>query len=85
LEEASEEAKDKRLSLALEKDEKFKMRGKNSALQRLLRKKGRRNVMDERREKLERLKREHEERQKGDGVPEKLGAALDRFKRKGRP
>jgi U3 small nucleolar RNA-associated protein 7 len=84
-EEAGEEVKGRRLSLALEKDEKFKMRGKNSALSRLLRKKGRENVRDERREKLERLKREREESQRREGVPEKLGAALDRFKRKERP
>lgn len=77
----TEEDKDRRVKDAVEKDERFRMRGKNSAIRRLLRKKTGRNVRDERREKLERLKKEQSERRKG-VVKEDMGPALQRFVRK---
>ncbi|CUS08999.1 unnamed protein product [Tuber aestivum] len=66
---------------------KNKMRGKNSALSKYLRKKGRRNVVDERRLELEALKKERELRSKGlpASAQEEFGPALARFaKRPGR-
>ncbi|KAA8911555.1 WD40-repeat-containing domain protein [Sphaerosporella brunnea] len=75
------EAQEKRLQEGLEKDEKYRTRGKNSALRRFLRKKSGKNVRDERRDKLERLKLERQNRNKGKSEVS-MGAALDRFKKK---
>ena len=72
------EEQEKRLQEGLAKDEKFRTRGKNSALRRFLRKKGGKNVRDERREKLERLKLQRQQRGRG-AAAVSLGAALDRF------
>lgn len=62
---------------------KRKQRGKNSALRRYLRKKGGKNVMDERRLKLETMNKERAKRNQG--LPttqrEELGPALARFVR----
>ncbi|TGZ84381.1 small nucleolar ribonucleo protein complex subunit [Ascodesmis nigricans] len=77
----TEEDRDKKVNEAAEKDERFRMRGKNSAIRRLLRKKAGRNVRDERREKLERLKKQRADKNKG-VVKEDLGAALERFVKK---
>ncbi|PWW79501.1 BING4CT-domain-containing protein [Tuber magnatum] len=66
---------------------KNKMRGKNSALSKYLRKKGGKNVVDERRLKLEALRKERELRNKGlpASAREEFGPALARFaKRSGR-
>jgi len=72
---------ERRLQEGLEKDEKYRTRGRNSALRRMLRKKSGKNVRDERRDKLERLKVQRQERNKG-VVTKSLGAALDRFGKK---
>ena len=72
------EAKERALREGLEKDEKYKTRGRNSALRKFIRKKGGKNVRDERREKLERLKLERAERNRG-VKKVVMGAALDRF------
>jgi U3 small nucleolar RNA-associated protein 7 len=79
--EQSAEELERRLQEGLEKDERYRTRGKNSALRRFLRKKGGKNVRDERREKLERLKLERKQRNEGK-VEVSMGAALDRFKKK---
>jgi U3 small nucleolar RNA-associated protein 7 len=79
--EQSAEEQERRLQEGLEKDERHRTRGKNSALRRFLRKKGGKNVRDERREKLERLKLERKQRNEGK-VEVSMGAALDRFKKK---
>jgi len=69
---------ERRLQEGLEKDDKYRTRGRNSALRRMLRKKSGKNVRDERREKLEKLKAQRQERNKS-VVAKSLGAALDRF------
>jgi len=63
-------------------DVKNKMRGKNSALKKYLRKKNGGNVIDERRLKLEALQKERALRNKGllpASAEEKFGPALARF------
>lgn len=80
--ETEKEAMDRRLKEGLEKDDRYRTRGRNSALRRLLRKKGGRNVRDERREKLERLKKERTAARAGKPVREDMGAALERFRKK---
>ncbi|MCJ1445435.1 MAG: Small subunit (SSU) processome component [Stictis urceolatum] len=60
-------------------------RGKNSSLRKHLRKKGSRNIIDERREKIEALRKETNRRlakRKTDTREEELGPALARFVRK---
>ncbi|KAF8252455.1 BING4CT-domain-containing protein [Wilcoxina mikolae CBS 423.85] len=79
--ERDEEEKERKLQEGLEKDEKYKTRGRNSALRRFIRKKGGKNVRDERREKLERLKIERKERSMGVKTVS-MGPALDRFRKK---
>jgi len=79
--ERDEEEKERKLQEGLEKDEKYKTRGRNSALRRFMRKKGGKNVRDERREKLERLKVERMERNRGTKTVS-MGPALDRFRKK---
>jgi U3 small nucleolar RNA-associated protein 7 len=87
---ADQRAKDKDLDApkattdVLEKlKERNRGRGKNSALRRFLRKKGGGNVRDERRDRLEALRRERSERLAGkDQEREKLGPALGRFARR---
>ncbi|KAF2151841.1 BING4CT-domain-containing protein [Myriangium duriaei CBS 260.36] len=56
-------------------------RGKNSSLRRALRKKGGRNVIDEKRVRLEEMRKDQQtkEREKRDGKKAELGAALGRF------
>jgi len=62
-------------------DVKNKMRGKNSALKKYLRKKSGKNIIDERRLKLEALQKERALRNKGlpASAEEKFGPALARF------
>lgn len=61
-------------------DEKFKMRGKNSAMKRYLRKKKRGNVIDEKRVRYEEIKKERAREKAGElSQVEKLGPALERF------
>lgn len=59
-------------------------RGRNSALRKYLRKKGRSNVIDERRLKAEQLRKEHAARTKNkvQAEREELGPALGRFAKK---
>ncbi|KAF7594091.1 Small subunit (SSU) processome component [Aspergillus hancockii] len=59
-------------------------RGRNSALRKYLRKKGRRNVIDDKRVKAEMLRKEHQSRQRDKlrAEREDLGPALARFARK---
>lgn len=80
--ESKEAAMERKLKESLEKDDKYRTRGRNSALRRLLRKKGGRNVRDERREKLERLKKERAAVRQGKPAREDMGAALERFRKK---
>ncbi|KAI5786892.1 WD40-repeat-containing domain protein [Pyronema domesticum] len=77
-EERTKEEDAKRIEEAANKDERFRMRGKNSALRRMLRKKSGKNVRDERREKLEKMIAARAERRSG-VVKKSLGPALDRF------
>lgn len=65
--------------------EKNRARGKNSALRRHLRKKGGKNVIDEKRLRLEEMKKDRAERQKERFKQDKveLGPALARFARRG--
>ena len=61
-------------------------RGKNSSLRKHLRKKGTRNILDERRERIEALRKETNERTRKyprKDATEDLGPALARFARKG--
>ncbi|KAH8687194.1 putative U3 small nucleolar RNA-associated protein 7 [Tricladium varicosporioides] len=66
-------------------DIKNRGRGKNSSLRKYLRKKGSRNIIDERRLKIEELKKSQNERQgkKRKETEAELGPALGRFVRKG--
>jgi U3 small nucleolar RNA-associated protein 7 len=61
-------------------------RGKNSSLRKYLRKKGTRNILDERREKIEQLRKDTNRKTRKDGgrkdEGKELGAALQRFVRK---
>lgn len=58
-------------------------RGKNSSLRKYLRKKGSRNIIDERRLKIEELmKNQNKKQQKLKAAEEELGPALGRFARK---
>ena len=56
-------------------------RGRNSALRKYMRKKGRRNVIDDKRVKAEALRKEHASRNKDrvQAEREELGPALARF------
>jgi U3 small nucleolar RNA-associated protein 7 len=65
--------------------EKNRGRGKNSALRRHLRKKGGKNIIDEKRMRLEEMKKERAEREKEKLRKDKveLGPALARFARRG--
>ena len=65
--------------------ERSRGRGKNSAIRRHLRKKGGKNIIDEKRLRLEEMKKERGEREKEKLRKEKvvLGAALGRFARRG--
>lgn len=67
----------------LDAEVKRKQRGKNSALRRYLRKKGGKNIVDERRLKLETMMKERAKRNQGLPVTQKeeLGPALARFVR----
>lgn len=60
-------------------------RGKNSAIRRHLRKKGGKNIIDEKRLKLEEMRKERSEREKSKLKQDKeeLGSALGRFARRG--
>jgi U3 small nucleolar RNA-associated protein 7 len=61
---------------------KRKQRGKNSALRRYLRKKGEKNIIDEKRLKFEEMRKERAKRQQGlpsTSKAEELGPALSRF------
>ncbi|KAI5799842.1 NUC141 domain-containing protein [Geopyxis carbonaria] len=80
--ESEQEAMDRRLKEGLEKDDKYRTRGRNSALRRFIRKKGGKNVRDERREKLEGLKKARAAKRSGKPEEPSMGAALDRFKKK---
>ncbi|CAG8951398.1 hypothetical protein HYFRA_00007312 [Hymenoscyphus fraxineus] len=66
-------------------DVKNRGRGKNSSLRKYLRKKGTRNIIDERRLKIEELRKNQCEKQKRrlKETEEELGPALGRFARKG--
>lgn len=66
-------------------DVKNRGRGKNSSLRKYLRKKGSRNIIDERRLKIEELRKSQTERQqkKLKASEEELGPALGRFAKKG--
>ena len=62
-------------------------RGRNSSLRKYLRKKGGKNIIDERRERIEALRKQTNERTRkhSDKDPkEDLGPALERFVRKGK-
>jgi U3 small nucleolar RNA-associated protein 7 len=65
-------------------DIKNRGRGKNSSLRKYLRKKGSRNIIDERRLRIEELRKSQSERQqkKLKAAKEELGPALERFARK---
>ncbi|OAP55893.1 hypothetical protein AYL99_10045 [Fonsecaea erecta] len=65
--------------------EKNRGRGKNSALRRHLRKKGGKNIIDEKRMRLEEMKKERTEREREKLKQDKLelGPALSRFARRG--
>jgi len=65
-------------------DVKNRGRGKNSSLRKYLRKKGSRNIIDERRLKIEELRKSQSERQqkRQKVAEEELGPALSRFARK---
>lgn len=69
----------------LKEKDKNRMRGKNSALRRHLRKKGGKNIIDEKRLRLEEMKKERSERDKLRLEREKadFGPALSRFARRG--
>ena len=66
-------------------DIKNRGRGKNSSLRKYLRKKGSRNIIDERRLKIEELRKAQSEKhhQRLRATEEELGPALGRFARKG--
>ncbi|KAH6721954.1 putative U3 small nucleolar RNA-associated protein 7 [Leptodontidium sp. MPI-SDFR-AT-0119] len=66
-------------------DVKNRGRGKNSSLRKYLRKQGSRNIIDERRLKIEEMKKNQSERQKKklQEAEQELGPALSRFARKG--
>jgi U3 small nucleolar RNA-associated protein 7 len=66
-------------------DVKNRGRGKNSSLRKYLRKKGSRNIVDERRMKIEELRKSQGEKQKLrlKEAEQELGPALGRFARKG--
>lgn len=66
-------------------DVKNRGRGKNSSLRNYLRKKGSRNIIDERRMKIEELRKEQSQKQQKrlKASEEALGPALGRFARKG--
>ncbi|RFU25400.1 hypothetical protein B7463_g10935, partial [Scytalidium lignicola] len=66
-------------------DIKNRGRGKNSSLRKYLRKKGSKNIIDQRRLKIEELRKSQMERQKNrlKDTEEELGPALGRFARKG--
>lgn len=63
---------------------KVRGRGKNSSLRKYLRKKGSRNIIDERRLRIEELRRSQSqmEKKKLKAAEEELGPALGRFARK---
>jgi len=65
--------------------EKNRARGKNSALRRYLRKKGGKNIIDEKRLRLEEMKKERAERERDQLKKDKveLGPALARFAKRG--
>ena len=72
-----------------ERDEKNRARGKNSALRRHLRKKGGKNIIDEKRVRMEEMREERKKKQEQRLKQDKeslgdLGAALGRFARKER-
>ncbi|RPA95214.1 BING4CT-domain-containing protein [Choiromyces venosus 120613-1] len=73
--------KQRKLDERMNAEVKNKMRGKNSALRKYLRKKSGKNIIDERRLKLEALKKERALRNKGlpASAEEELGPALARF------
>ncbi|KAL7268342.1 putative U3 small nucleolar RNA-associated protein 7 [Rhizina undulata] len=81
--EREEAERAKKLEQTVELEIKNKQRGKNSALRRYLRKKGGKNVIDERRLKLEALKKERNKKIKSLSGKEsdELGPALSRFVR----
>ena len=87
---ASHETKQKEKGLTKETEDpilklKNRARGKNSSLNKYLRKKSKGNVIDERRERIEALKRQTYERthkNPQDDTAEELGPALARFIRK---
>lgn len=66
-------------------DIKNRGRGKNSSLRKYLRKKGSKNIIDEKRLRIEELRKSQTEKQKHKlkAVEEELGPALSRFARKG--
>jgi U3 small nucleolar RNA-associated protein 7 len=66
-------------------DIKNRGRGKNSSLRKYLRKKGSRNIINERRMKIEELRKSQSEKQKQrlNEAAQELGPALGRFARKG--
>jgi U3 small nucleolar RNA-associated protein 7 len=66
-------------------DIKNRGRGKNSSLRKYLRKKGSKNIVDEKRMRIEELRKSQHEKQKKrlKETEEKLGPALSRFARKG--
>lgn len=66
-------------------DIKNRGRGKNSSLRKYLRKKGSKNIVDEKRMRIEELRKSQHEKQKKrlKDTEEKLGPALSRFARKG--
>ena len=69
-------------------NEKFRARGKNSALRRHLRKKGGKNIIDEKRMRLEAMRKREKERRERKGKEAErekgeVGVALGRFIRKG--
>lgn len=66
-------------------DIKNRGRGKNSSLRKYLRKKGSKNIIDERRMKIEELRKAQNEKhhQRLKATEEELGPALSRFARKG--
>ena len=64
--------------------EKNRGRGKNSSLRKHLRKKGSKNIIDEKRVKIEELRKAQMDRRnrKHEATAEELGPALGRFARK---
>lgn len=69
----------------LKEKERHRARGKNSALRRYIRKKGGKNIIDEKKMRLEEMKKERSERGKQNLIREKaeFGPALERFAKRG--